>query len=346
MVKGEINMEDLTFKELTDLFLKIRTTSKGKNIRENTKIVHMVNLNKLKSYLKMNNMTYKMLKPYHLSLFIESEKERGYLGKNKERKDYSDSTIYLLTMTLKAFFDFLWENDFMTKNIAKKLKVVRPDNESDIYLYDYEVKLFLTYLKDHEKWNNIRYFEFTKARDLFLFTLIMKHGYRVRETLTLTEDNLNLNKNVIRVFGNNRKNGEDLINRFDNELMELYNNYMKLRPQCNPQDSYLFLSARGGVEISTKDANKILQKRIHEANTYFEMHKDKYPDLEIKPIRDNTEGITIHKLRHTASYLMTSNGYTLPEVAKVLGQKSLAITYRYTHVNLNDLDKKSFKLIG
>lgn len=338
-------MEDLTFNQLVDLFLKTRTTKKNKDIKENTKISHMVNLNKLKAYLNKNNLTYEMLKPYHLSLFIKSEKERGYLGKDKERKDYSDSTIYSLTMTLKAFFDFLWENDFMSKNIAKKLKAIKPNNESDIYLYDYEVKLLLTYLKNHEKWNNIRYFDFMKARDLFLFTLILKHGYRISEALTLTEKNLNFDNNIIKVFGENRKNGEDLINRFDDELIQLYNNYMELRKQYNPKEEYIIMS-KSGIHLTDKDANKVLQKRIHEANTYFEMNKDKYPNLEIKPIRDNKDGITIHKLRHTASYLMTSNGYTLPEVAKVLGQKSLAITYRYTHVNLNDLDKKSFKLIG
>jgi site-specific recombinase XerD len=338
-------MEDLTFNQLVDLFLKTRKTSKGKSIKENTKIAHMVNLNKLKAYLKKNNMNYKNLKPYQLVLFIESEKERGYLGKNKVRKEYAEATIYLLTITLKAFFDFLCDNDFMSKNIAKKLKAVKPDNESDIYLYDYEVKMLLTYLKDHKQWNNIRYFELMKARDLFLFTLILKHGYRIGEALTLTEKNLNFDNNIIRVFGENRKNGEDLVNRFDNELIQLYTNYMEIRKHYNPKEDYIIMS-KSGIHLSEKDARNILQKRIHEANTYFEMYKDKYSNLEIKPIRDNTEGITIHKLRHTASYLMTSNGYTLPEVAKVLGQKSLAITYRYTHVNLNDIDKKSFKLIG
>lgn len=321
-------MDYMEYNEVVELFLGLKCKA------ENTRNAYTVNLNKLKSYLREKNVSYQNLKPYQLEVLLKELSNK-----------YSDATIYQITCTLRKFFLFLYDNNFMKKNIAGKLELIQPDNESDVYLDSIEVHLLLTYLKDHEKWNNIRYFEFKKPRDLFLLTLALKHGYRVEEILTLTEENFDFENKIITVFAKDRKNNKDVKNRLDDELINLYNDYIEVRPSCNPKDNYIFLSVRGR-KMATNKTTDMLQERIAEANMYFELNKDKYSNIEIKAIKGKEEGISMHKLRHTSSYLMSTNGYSLQEIGSVLGQKSIMVTMRYAHTNLNDLDKKSFKLLG
>lgn len=320
-------MDYMEYDKVVELFLELKCKA------QNTRGAYATNLNKLKNHLAEKKISYQELKPYQLELFLNSLRDK-----------FSEATIYQITCTLRKFFLFLEDNNFIGKNIAGKLELIQPNNESDIYLDKVEVNLLLTYLKNHEKWNNIRYFDFKKPRDLFLLTLALKHGYRVEEILTIREKNIDIENKTITIFGEDRKNKKPVTNRLDDELIGLYNNYMRARPLCKPKEDYIFLSVRG-KEMATNKTTEMLQERIVEANRYFELNKDKYSEMEIKTIKGKDEGISMHKLRHTASYLMSVNGYSLQEIGSVLGQKSIMVTMRYAHTNLNDLDKKSFKLL-
>ena len=53
----------------------------------------------------------------------------------------------------------------------------------------------------------------------------------------------------------------------------------------------------------------------------------------------------MHKLRHTAAYLMLKNDYTLAETGRMLGHQSLNSTQRYIHTGLEDIRKKQFNIL-
>ena len=45
------------------------------------------------------------------------------------------------------------------------------------------------------------------------------------------------------------------------------------------------------------------------------------------------EGFKFHDLRHSAASYLAMNGATLPEIAEVLGHKTLQMVQRYTHLS-------------
>ena len=81
---------------------------------------------------------------------------------------------------------------------------------------------------------------------------------------------------------------------------------------------------------------EMIKKHIKNANKYY---KEKGEDIHIR------EDISVHKLRHTAAYLMLKNDYTLAETGRMLGHQSLNSTQRYIHTGLEDIRKKQFNIL-
>jgi integrase/recombinase XerC len=154
------------------------------------------------------------------------------------------------------------------------------------------------------------------VRDVAMLELLYATGMRVGELVGLDIDDLDRDRNVVRVFGKGRKErtvpfGLPAATALDRWLAGG-------RPRLVREGSgpALFLGARGG-RIDQRAVREVVHRRIAEVPGA--------PDLGP------------HGLRHTAATHLLEGGADLRSVQELLGHASLATTQRYTHVTTERL---------
>ena len=105
--------------------------------------------------------------------------------------------------------------------------------------------------------------------------------------------------------------------------MSAYHDYMKVRPVegVRAEDKHaLFLSAR-----NRRISREMVQKTVY-----------KY----LEKIGLDSQGYSVHKLRHTAATLMYQHGNVDIRVLKdVLGHENLSTTEIYTHLDSSQIER-------
>lgn len=306
--------------ELIDLFLEYECL----DVTESTKRTYKSALNHFKDYMNKNNLSFYDLIPMNIKAF-----EKEIKGK------YEESTVYRDKNALRLMIKFLAENHFIKEDFSSSIKLKPVTKKNEKFLTEQEVKSLLNYLKSCKRKDGMRKFEFKKCRDELYFTLLIKDGFRYRESSLLKISDFDIKKGEVHLKKEIRKNGKALTAFLDDELIELLNKYLKLREECNPKEDYLFLSITG-QHLGNSSINKMIKTRIQEANDYYTKNNESE-----KLIRTD---ITAHTLRHTCSHLMDINGYTLAEIGNRLGQESIIVTAKYSHVDEERLKNKKIRL--
>lgn len=153
-------------------------------------------------------------------------------------------------------------------------------------------------------------------RDVAMLELLYATGMRVGELCGLDVDDVDRDRNVVRVFGKGRKErmvpfGQPAAAAVDAWLVR--GRSQLARPGSGPA---LFLGARGG-RIDQRAVRTLVHRRIADVPGA--------PDLGP------------HGLRHTAATHLLEGGADLRSVQELLGHASLATTQRYTHVTTDRL---------
>lgn len=153
-------------------------------------------------------------------------------------------------------------------------------------------------------------------RDVAMLELLYATGMRVGELVGLDVDDVDRDRNVVRVFGKGRKErtvpfGHPAASALDAWLV-------RGRPQLARSGSggALFLGARGG-RVDQRAVRTLVHRRLADVPGA--------PDLGP------------HGLRHTAATHLLEGGADLRSVQELLGHSSLATTQRYTHVTTDRL---------
>jgi integrase/recombinase XerC len=156
------------------------------------------------------------------------------------------------------------------------------------------------------------------VRDVAMLELLYATGIRVGELAGLDVDDLDRDRNVVRVFGKGRKErtvpfGHPAARALDQWLAE-----GRPRLRVDGSGAALFLGARGG-RIDQRAVRTLVHKRI--------------ADVPGAP------DIGPHGLRHSAATHLLEGGADLRAVQELLGHASLATTQLYTHVTTDRLRK-------
>lgn len=154
------------------------------------------------------------------------------------------------------------------------------------------------------------------TRDVAMLELLYATGMRVGELCSLDVDDVDRDRNVVRVFGKGRK--ERTI-PFGHPAAAALDRWIAAgRPQLARAGSgpALFLGARGG-RIDQRAVRTLVHRRLADVPGA--------PDLGP------------HGLRHTAATHLLEGGADLRSVQELLGHASLATTQRYTHVTTDRL---------
>ncbi len=153
-------------------------------------------------------------------------------------------------------------------------------------------------------------------RDVAMLELLYATGMRVGELCGLDVDDVDRDRNVVRVFGKGRKErmvpfGLPAAAAIDAWLVR--GRGQLARPGSG---AALFLGARGG-RVDQRAVRTLVHRRIADVAGA--------PDLGP------------HGLRHTAATHLLEGGADLRSVQELLGHASLATTQRYTHVTTDRL---------
>lgn len=154
------------------------------------------------------------------------------------------------------------------------------------------------------------------ARDVAMLELLYATGMRVGELCALDVDDVDRDRNVVRVFGKGRK---ERTVPFGHPAAAALDRWVATgRPQLARPGSgpALFLGTRGG-RIDQRAVRTLVHRRLADVPGA--------PDLGP------------HGLRHTAATHLLEGGADLRSVQELLGHASLATTQRYTHVTTDRL---------
>ena len=301
-------------KELIQEYLEVEIDT------ENTRKAYRTNLEKFEQYIKGKN--FLLVLPKDLKLYVKSLVNI-----------YSQATINQITATLKDFYNYLYENEYMKKNISSNLGIIKSnivaEPKEKEFLTMEEVKMLIKGIEEiDESSSRAKHKSFLKARDILILMLGCKLGLRESEIRETKLSDINLEKKIITIDGTRRKNKETLILPLDEELIRKINTYLiERRVITLDLDMELFVSIKG-KKLFNSDMNRMIKKRCEQVGI-------------------NSEDIHFHTTRHTASMILQQQGLGLSQVAKVLGQKSSNVTFSsYTHIDNEVIKEKTINVLG
>ena len=153
-------------------------------------------------------------------------------------------------------------------------------------------------------------------RDVAMLELLYATGMRVGELVGLDVDDVDRDRNVVRVFGKGRKERTVPFGHPAARAIDAWLGSGRARLACPGSGAALFLGARG-ARIDQRVVRTLVHRRLADVPGA--------PDLGP------------HGLRHSAATHLLEGGADLRSVQELLGHASLATTQRYTHVTTERL---------
>lgn len=128
---------------------------------------------------------------------IEVTHIRSYIVFLKKEKNYANATIRRKINSLKSFFNYLIDHDYLIKNPKRTIRAPKKEERLPIYFTEDEVARLLGVAKRNE--------DAFALRDYMFCKLIASTGLRRQETIDLDFDNIDFKSNIIRVKGKGNK---------------------------------------------------------------------------------------------------------------------------------------------
>lgn len=152
-----------------------------------------------------------------------------------------------------------------------------------------------------------------KERDYCIITLFLNCGLRLSELVSLNCSDIKSNGTMV-VTGKGNKERTIYLN---DACMSAIENYLKVRPVDGVKDKDALFISRLNQRISHQAVQLLVNKFLEKCGL-------------------KEQGMSVHKLRHTAATLMYQYGHVdIVLLKEILGHESLSTTDIYTHV-VND----------
>ncbi len=259
-----------------------------------------------KNYSELTKKNYERDIDYFL-LFLEdnrikSIKEVNYQMIRKylvhlHNHQYSKKTIARYISSLRTFFSFLYNENYIEDNPTILVSNPKLDKKLPNFLYINDLEKLLAIPNTSEPLG---------IRDSLILELLYSTGIRVSELVNLKIKNINFSEKKIKILGKGNKERYVLYGEICERKINLY---LKSRKQFS--SDYLILNNQG-KQITTRSIEMLINKykRIAEINTK----------------------VTPHTLRHTFATHLLEGGADLKTVQELMGHDSLSSTQVYTHI--------------
>ena len=210
--------------------------------------------------------------------------------------------------TLRTFYKFLQREMLVEANPTLQVKAPRVSKKLPVFIEDSNLNSLL---------DNAEMFGegFEGLRDRVVLELLFGTGIRLAELITLSDADVNLYEQTIKVFG---KRSKERIIPVNVSLMKLLKQYIEEKSKQNFQN----LSQKLLVTSEGKAAYpKLIYRIVNKYLAYISTNEKKSP----------------HVLRHSFATSLLNKGADLNAIKELLGHASLAATQVYTHNSVERL---------
>jgi len=256
----------------------------------------------------------KKQKEYSSLSVVEVNKHsiREYLGWLDAQ--YKPRSIKRKLATLKSFFTFLEQEEFIESSPFRKLRIrVKRAKSLPRTLSVTSITKLLQSAYTTKK-GTVRESRIYReaSRDIAVLETLFSTGVRVSELCSLREVDVDLKHQHIRVMGKGKR--ERVIPLCNKETLRALQNYREQYSEYLEPESAFFLN-RDKRPLSDQSVRQIIKKYQKRARI--------------------PEDATPHMFRHTIATLLLENGVDIRNIQTLLGHSSLAVTEIYTHVSLS-----------
>lgn len=226
---------------------------------------------------------------------ITSEDIQYYLYKLMESGNMTANSVDNSRKFLKPFFKWLYENEFIKKDIFVKIKPIKRIEKTKEYLTDDEIVSIRDCCKDD-------------IRALALVDTLLSTGLRVSECANLKISDVDFAKEEINIYST-KTNTWRKVYLDPNAKMHL-NDYLLSRTDDNP---YVFINMR-------KTNNEIRQMRKGSIEKLIQKY--------CRKAKINRH-CSVHLFRKTMATRLYSHGMDISIIAQILGHASCKTTEKY-----------------
>lgn len=224
----------------------------------------------------------------------------------RERKNNA-ATRARKTSSIRSFFHYLTNK--------KCLLPINPAEELEVPKKKKALPKFLTLEQSLELLNAVdgNY----KERDYCIITLFLNCGIRLSELTGLNYSDVQLDERTMKVTG---KGNKERIIYLNDACIDAIKRYLEVRPVDGVIDKKALFISRQNRRMSPKTVQAMVYKYLEKIGL-------------------DSNGYSVHKLRHTAATLMYQHGNVDIRVLKeILGHENLGTTEIYTHLTSSRME--------
>ena len=276
---------------------------------------------KLAAYLEYceyrKELDRKTLKAYRIDLrqyfeYIcvdEPDKEKIEEYITQLHKNYKQKTVKRKIASIKAFYNYLEENEIIAENPFRKIKVKFKETVTlPRIIPREEIEKLLNHmyqcLNEHNKT-----FRKYMLRDIAVIEVFFATGARVYEISNIREESINLNTGLIRLMGKGGK--ERYVQLSNTSVLEVLKKYYDEHKQTIRKCGYFFINNREN-RYTEQSIRMMLKKYTKQAGI--------------------ERNITPHMFRHSFATYLIEEGVDVSCVQQILGHSSIKTTQIYIHI--------------
>jgi site-specific recombinase XerD len=224
-----------------------------------------------------------------LERYLADLDHRGIAGSTRKRK----------VVSVRSFLSFLYQNDYIAVNLAKRIIPPRSEYRNPRFLTENEYKRLLDAC-------------FNSVRDFAIIQLLLQTGIKLSELTRLTVNDVDLPANIspetkvtgyLNVSGDKRQKGR--VVPLNHKVCLALEHYLKRRPLTTSVD--LFLN-RFGKQLSPRGVEKIVSKYCEQAEIF---------------------GVSVQSLRHTFGTHHAAKGTSPETIQATMGLNDIRSTSIY-----------------
>lgn len=225
---------------------------------------------------------------------------------------YKTKSIKRKMATLKAFFNYLEDEELLEENPFAKLHVKLHEPlllPKTIPLANINLLLQCAYQKCKANAKVYSYSYRTSLRDIAVLELLFATGMRVSELCSIAADSIDLSSGEIRIYGKGAK--ERIIQIGNPDVRIAVERYYEAFSNQIQETGWLFVN-RLGNQLSDQSVRNMINSYVVQAG--LEQH------------------ITPHMFRHSFATLLLEEDVDIRYIQQLLGHSSITTTQIYTHV--------------
>ena len=225
-------------------------------------------------------------------------------------KKYKQKTVKRKLASVKAFYTYLEEEEYIDENPFRKIKVrFKEAVKLPRIISRRDIEKLLNYMYSRGKCVTPAKYKYW-IRDIAIIETFFASGIRVYELSNIRADSIDLTSGVLRILGKGNK--ERYVQIADRDVLSVLQKYYAANRREIQQSGYFFVNNRGN-RYTEQSIRLMVKKYTRECGI--------------------SQNITPHMFRHSFATYLIEEGVDISCVQEILGHSSIKTTRIYVHVS-------------